>query len=108
MKTALSQTEMHVCAGEEAKRVNAEMDALYRKLLARVTNEPNAVAKITAAQKAWTVYRDAYIEAMWPADNKQGEYGSMYPTEADMLWVELTRRQIAALQALLDERTKVR
>jgi hypothetical protein len=47
-------------------------------------------------------------EAMWPADNKQSEYGSIYPMDVDLLWVTLTRQQIATLQGLLDKRIKTK
>jgi hypothetical protein len=35
---------------------------------------------------------------MFPAENKQAEYGSVYPMEVDLLRAKLTRIQIAALQ----------
>jgi len=32
-------------------------------------------------QRAWPGYRDAYLEAMFPAADKQTEYGSIYPMQ---------------------------
>ena len=46
-------------------------------------------------------YRDAYMDAMYPAENKQAEYGSIYPMEADLLRAKLTQRQVTALKELL-------
>jgi uncharacterized protein YecT (DUF1311 family) len=46
-------------------------------------------------------YRDAYIDAMYPAKDKQAEYGSMFPMEVDLLAAKLTRQQIGALQDIL-------
>jgi uncharacterized protein YecT (DUF1311 family) len=51
---------------------------------------------------AWIAYRDAYIEAMYPAD-KRAEYGSMYPLEADLLRAKLTQQQVAALSEMLQQ-----
>lgn len=50
--------------------------------------------KIKAAGEAWLAYRDAYMDAMYPAKNKQAEYGSVYPMEADLVRATLTQRQL--------------
>lgn len=57
--------------------------------------------KIKAAGEAWLAYRDAYMDAMYPAKNKQAEYGSVYPMEADLVRAMLTQRQLGALRELL-------
>ena len=82
---AKTQTEMNVCASEEAARVDAELNDIYGKLLAKAGSQPQIVEKIKAVEKAWIVYREAYIDAMYPAGNKQAEYGSIYPMEVDLL-----------------------
>jgi uncharacterized protein YecT (DUF1311 family) len=92
---------MHACANEEAKRVDAELNVTFRALLSRAAGQPGARAKIEAAEKAWVAYRDAYMEAMYPAEDKQAEYGSVYPMEADLLRAKLTQRQVTALKSLL-------
>ncbi len=99
-KRANTQTEMHVCASEEAARVDAELNQVYGKLLSTAAKQPSTVAKIKAAENAWIAYRDAYIEAMYPADNKQAEYGSSYPMEVNLLRAKLTRQQVEALKGL--------
>ena len=48
----------------------------YIALLERVTSQPEALAKIKAAKRAWIAYRNAYIEATYPAEEKATEYGS--------------------------------
>ena len=98
---AKTQTEMNVCADEEAARVDAELNAVYRNLLSKVASRAEAAEKINAAEAAWITYRDAYLDAMYPAKNKQAEYGSVYPMEADLLRAKLTQRQITALKELL-------
>lgn len=98
---ANTQHEMNACASEEAKRVDDELNKVYKLLLAKVRGSPVATAKIRAAQRAWVAYRDAYIEAMYPAKDKQAEYGSIFPMEVDLLTAKLTRQQIEALQDIL-------
>jgi len=92
---------MNACANQEAARADADLNDVYRKLLSKAANQPEAMAKIRAAERAWLNYRDAYIDAMYPAKDKQAEYGSVYPMEVDLLRAKLTVQQIAALRALL-------
>ncbi|HEY1204870.1 MAG: lysozyme inhibitor LprI family protein [Bryobacteraceae bacterium] len=98
---AKAQPELNACAADEAKRVDAELNRVYRELLSKNTDDPAAVEKIKNAQRAWVAYRDAYIEAMFPAQDKQAEYGSMYPMEVDLLLASLTARQVDALKDLI-------
>ncbi|HUZ45951.1 MAG TPA: lysozyme inhibitor LprI family protein [Terriglobia bacterium] len=100
---AKTQGEMNACASEEAARVDAELNAVYRKLLLKAASQTEAVAKIKASERAWITYRDAFMEAMYPAKDKQAEYGSIYPMEADLLKAKLTRQQVAALEGMLKE-----
>ena len=102
-KKAKTQGEINACANEEAARVDGELNDVYRKLLSKAAGEPEAVAKIKAAERAWIAYRDAYMEAMYPAEDKQAEYGSIYPMEAALLRAELTQQQVAALKRLVQQ-----
>jgi uncharacterized protein YecT (DUF1311 family) len=92
---------MNGCANEEAKRVHEELNKIYKLLLSKVRSNAVAAAKIQTAQRACVAYRDAYIDAMYPAKDKQAEYGSIFPMEVDLLATKLTRQQIGALQDIL-------
>lgn len=96
---AKTQAAMNVCASDEAARADKQLNEVYRTLLQRTT-DTTAATKIKVAERAWITYRDAYIDAMYPAENKQAEYGSVYPMEIDLLRAKLTRIQIDALQDL--------
>jgi uncharacterized protein YecT (DUF1311 family) len=100
---ATTQTAMHVCANEEAQRVDAELNDIYQKLLSAVGNQAAAIEKIRAAERAWIAYRDAYIAAMYPAKDKQTAYGSTFSMEVDLLRARLTREQTGALKDLLKQ-----
>lgn len=100
---AKTQGEMNVCASEEAARVDAQLNDVYRKLLSQAASQQEAVAKIKAAERAWITYRDAYMDAMYPAKDKQAEYGSIYPMEADLLRAKLAQQQVVALKELLQQ-----
>jgi len=98
---AKTQIEINECANQEATRVDAELNHVYSQLLSKAATEPGATEKIKTAERAWVTYRDAYIEAMYPAEDKQIQYGSIYPMEIAVLRAKLTQRQVAALKELL-------
>ena len=98
---AKTQTELNACASDEAERVETQLNQVYRKLLSQVASQREAAANIKAAERQWIAYRDAYMIAMYPAQNKLAEYGSIYPMEANLLRAKLTERQLAALNDLL-------
>jgi uncharacterized protein YecT (DUF1311 family) len=100
---AKTQREFDVCAVDESKRVDADLDRVFSRLLTLAAKTQGAVAKIRVAQSAWLAYRDAYVEAMFPAEDKQAEYGSSYLMKLNLLYATLAQRQIAALELLLDE-----
>lgn len=102
-KNAKTQGEMNACASDEAARADAELNVVYRKLLSKAARQPDAMEKIKASERAWIIYRDAYTDAMYPAKDKQAEYGSIYPMEADLLKAKLTRQQVAALEEMLKQ-----
>ena len=101
MRTAAAQSAIDLCADQEAKRSEKELHRTYRKLLSEVENEPGATARVAAMESAWAAYRNRYMAAMYPAKDKQAEYGSMYPMEADLLLAQLTKAHVKALEVLL-------
>jgi uncharacterized protein YecT (DUF1311 family) len=103
--TAMTQHAMHVCASEEARRVDADLAAVYKQLRSAVEKQPGGIEKVRSLEKAWAAYRNAYIEAAYPAEDKQAEYGSIFPTEANLLYADLAREQIKAAKGLLKHHT---
>lgn len=96
-----TQSEMNECAFREFKRADAELNRAYHQLLKTVESDKLATTKIKWAEQTWIVYRDAYMEAMYPAEDKQANYGSIYPMEHAELLTKLTQDQTAALKELL-------
>jgi uncharacterized protein YecT (DUF1311 family) len=101
MEAATTQTAMNRCAGEEAHRVDAQLNVTYRQVLEAAKGNVLALAKIRKAERTWITYRNEYMEAMYPARDKQANYGSMYPMNADLVLADLTRAHVQALKTLL-------
>ena len=77
-----SQLELNACADQDFKKADAELNAVYRQVVARLAGEPVALAKMKAAQRLWIQLRDADLEARYPVgedENPRFLYGSMYP-----------------------------
>ena len=98
---AKTQAEMNECASAEASRADKELNQVYVEVLAKAASVPESAVKVKTAEEAWIVFRDAYIEATYPAKDKATEYGSMYPLEVELLRAKLTRQQISTLKDLL-------
>jgi uncharacterized protein YecT (DUF1311 family) len=98
---AKTQAEMNVCASQEAAGADGELKAVSASLLSKAASDSTAVEKIKVAEGAWIAYRDAFIEATFPATDKQAEYGSKYVMEVNLLRAKLTRQHIVALKELL-------
>lgn len=101
MRTAKTQLAMNMCAGNEAALRAMQMNSIYNKLVSLAAKEPGAAAKVAASQKAWAAYTDAYVEALYPASDKQGMYGSIYPMEVALARSDLIQQHIADLKALV-------
>jgi uncharacterized protein YecT (DUF1311 family) len=98
-----AQSELNKCASDEAARADSELNAAYKGLLARIGGDSLAIAKVREAERAWLHYRDAYVEAIYPAQHKQLAYGTEYPMDVDLLRAKLTREHLAAIAYLVAE-----
>ena len=113
-KTATTQTEMTICAAEEATAAEAELEQRLQGLLTGVRMLPadvrgphrdmrRALEKIAAAQAAWVRYRDAYIDATFPLENKQQEYGTMYSMRVSEIRADMAREQTRHIKILCQD-----
>jgi uncharacterized protein YecT (DUF1311 family) len=105
MKKARTQTAITVCAGDEAKRVETHVAERYAALVALSTRDPVALQKVRNMQSAWIAFRDAYIEAMFPAPDKQAEYGSSYSSEVSRFRTKLAQGYLSAIEDIIDQYT---
>jgi uncharacterized protein YecT (DUF1311 family) len=90
------QMELTEKACSDYKKADAEMNSIYRKVLAENKKDRLFVQKMRAAQRAWVAFRDAHLESLYPATDKRAAYGSVHPMCHCM-----------ELQTLTDERAKV-
>jgi uncharacterized protein YecT (DUF1311 family) len=98
---ALLGIQPAVHAGE-FKSTDQELNRVYQEVLKSYQNNPEFIVKLRASQRTWVQFRDAQLEAMFPSKDKQGSYGSVYPTCAANELNELTEARIRQLRVWLD------
>jgi uncharacterized protein YecT (DUF1311 family) len=103
-KTATAQSEMNNCADEDARAADAELNHVYQDLLSKTKVDANATTKLRHAQRAWVAFRDAQLEALYPAQDKQREYGTIYPMCYAIVATAMTKERTAQLRRMLQEK----
>jgi uncharacterized protein YecT (DUF1311 family) len=92
---ASTQSEMNICGGKETHGADAELTAIYQKLLAKVS--PDGQAALRAAERAWINYRDKQCSF-----NSLGSAGgSVHDMVEAQCLTDLTNQQIKQLQQQL-------
>jgi uncharacterized protein YecT (DUF1311 family) len=103
-KTAMAQNEMNRCADLDARAADANLNDVYQKLLSKLNNDDNAARKLRVAQRAWLAFRDVHLQELYPAKEKQTEYGSMYPMCYAQVATEMTKERTAQLRKILGDK----
>jgi len=96
---AQTQQEMNQCSGEQYRKADARLNAIYAKLIGLMGKDitapqqgndsdgknynETAIQKLRAAEKAWIQYRDLHCDAA----RQQFEGGSISP----MVWADCMR-----------------
>ena len=76
-KTAMAQQEMNRCADLDARAADADLNRVYQELLAKLKGDDNTTKKARGAQRVWLSFRNAHLQELYPAADKQAEYGSI-------------------------------
>lgn len=105
MDTAVTQTDMNICAGKEYDEADAKLNKVYNALQKKYQDERLFLANLKKAQQAWIKFRDAEVEAHFPlapGANPTFEYGTMYDTTSTALKTTLTQERVKQLSVLLE------
>lgn len=92
----LAQTDMNLCASNDARKTERELEAVYKKLMKKI--RPKGQAKLRAVQNAWIEYRKKQCEF-----NTMGSIGgSVHPMVLSYCYEEFANQQKKILQEQLD------
>jgi uncharacterized protein YecT (DUF1311 family) len=92
---AQTQGDLDEQACGQFHKADVAMSEIYSRVLKEYAKDEEFIAKLKTAQKTWTAFRDAQLEALFPKANKQAEYGTVYPM-----------CHCIELKSLTEERTK--
>jgi len=96
-----TQHEMHKQASEEHQKADTELNNVYKKILTEYKADTSFIDRFIKAQSTWITHRDAELEMRFPAENKQLEYGSVYPMCVAVFLKELTEERTEKLKIWL-------
>jgi uncharacterized protein YecT (DUF1311 family) len=99
---AQTQSNMNQDACTQYKKAHQALNATYVRVLKDYARDPQFLAKLKQAQRAWIAFRDAHLEARFPKTDKQAEYGSAYPTCRCNVLTELTEQRERELKIWAD------
>ena len=99
---AQTQFEMNDCFCKQFQKANAELNSVYQKLLAANGGDLVFTEKLKTAQRAWIVFRDAQLAAIYPETNDpKVKYGSVFPMCYCAAQEELTTERTKQLNRML-------
>ncbi len=96
-----AQFELNQNAAARLKTVEATLETVYKQVETKYRVDSVSLRKLRVAQAAWVAFRDAQMEATFPAVDAQRAYGSGYPMCVATLREALTRQRIAQLRQAL-------
>jgi uncharacterized protein YecT (DUF1311 family) len=99
---AQTQSDLNRSACAELDAADAELNSVYREIRERYRGDALFLDTLKTAQRAWIAFRDAELAALYPAQAKQIEYGSIYPMCECTTLAGLTRERTAQLRGWLD------
>jgi uncharacterized protein YecT (DUF1311 family) len=82
-------------------KADAELTKTYKQVLKDYAKDKVFTTKLVKAQLAWLKFRDAYLESMFPAQDKSYNYGSVYPTCYALTMTTITEERIKQLKQWL-------
>lgn len=95
---AQSQLDMNVDAGKDYAKADAELNKVYKQIVREYQGQKPFLLKLQAAERAWIVFRDAELEAIFPAANKTDAYGSVYPMCRFQWLTQITKQRTSELK----------
>lgn len=90
---AQTTVDMGDCAGKEYKQADAELNAVYKQLMASLSDKEHQ-ASLKSAQQAWLKFRDANCEF----DSFENRGGTIHPVVYTSCLAAMTRARTKELR----------
>ncbi|MCW8808349.1 MAG: lysozyme inhibitor LprI family protein [Rhodanobacter sp.] len=103
--SSATQGGLNACAADEYSKADAELNVVWKAILARYSDQPVFLARLKTSQQLWLKFRDAEVDALYPlgkSEDPHTQYGSIYPMCVGQAQTKLTQERIKQLKAWLD------
>ncbi|WP_319380547.1 lysozyme inhibitor LprI family protein [Thiomicrorhabdus sp.] len=102
LEKAMTQSEMNRCEGVNFERADAELNRVYKLLQKVYKDNKYFLSKLKISQRTWVKLRNSDLEMSFPKQNKQTEYGSVYPMCYSSISTTLTLQRVEYLKKWLE------
>lgn len=96
-----TQGEMNMAANESFKKVDKELNDVYKRILTEYKSDTVFIKNLKASQRLWISFRDAEMKVKYP-DREPGYYGSIQPYCAISYLEKLTKERIQTLYSWIE------
>jgi uncharacterized protein YecT (DUF1311 family) len=93
-----TQSEMNSDENQKYLKADKELNQVYSKILKDYKDDPVFISKLKIAQNLWIKFRDAEMNALFPENDKQLNYGSVFPMCWSIHLTTLTKERIKTLK----------
>ena len=94
---AQTQLEMNQQANDSYKKVNKELNEIYKQILIEYKTDTVFVKNLKSSQRIWITFRDAELKVKYP-ERETEYYGSIHPVCVANYLEKLTRERINTLK----------
>ena len=94
---AQTQLEMNQQANDSYKKVNKELNEIYKQILIEYKTDTVFIKNLKSSQRIWITFRDAELKVKYP-ERETEYYGSIHPVCVANYLEKLTRERINTLK----------
>ncbi len=92
-----SQTELTICADQDARRADVALNEVYGRLMAKI--EPADQARLREAERAWLAFRDK--ECTFLTGGGPNQQGTIWPMMYSQCIAAVTQERVSDLRPQL-------
>lgn len=94
---AQTQLEMNQQANDSYRKVNKELNEIYKQILTEYKTDTVFIKNLKSSQRIWITFRDAELKVKYP-ERETEYYGSIHPVCVANYLEKLTRERINTLK----------
>ncbi|RLA70374.1 MAG: hypothetical protein DRG09_03415 [Epsilonproteobacteria bacterium] len=95
-----NQREMNLCAYEDFKKADKELNKVYKALRAKNKSDKAYLKNLKTSQRLWIKFRDAELDLIFTCESEDMRmcFGSMYPLLYNSEKASITQQRVKGLE----------